>query len=446
MLALTLAAPASARPALHHPARAEAARPPGASWGRQRIRLDAQQALAARALAAKALAAKALAARIMAGRTAGELAAAQRQAVADETRAASLSAATVAAATRVQQTERGAADASDQVRALAMQQAAAHSALAADAAALAPLLPVIERLSLYPSETLLAAPASPDRAVTGLMVLRGLGASIEQRARALREEQARLAVIGTQLGRERTRLEALQRHQAEQQLAVAARAQAAQARQRASGAEADQAARAAADAAARAANLGDAVARIEAAERAAEAQFQREAAQAEVARQPETARQARASAASLAVPAGPGLAATGGGTGTGPAPVAGRIVHRFGDPTDAGPATGLTYAPPSLATVTAPCTGRVDFAGPFRSYGRMLILDCGHDYRFVLAGLDRLDVAVGQSLARGAAVGRMPASGDSASAPSGSGSGSLYVQLRHAGDTIDPGRFLLHPR
>lgn len=368
----------------------------------------------------------------------GRLAAARLQAEQDHARATALSDATVAAASRVQDTERSAAAASDRIGALDAEAEIARRALAADAAALAPLLPVIERLSLYPSETLLAAPVSPGDAMTGLMVLHGLGRELERRARVIREEQARLAALGVQLDQEHARLSALQRHQAEQQVQVAAKAQAAQAVQLASGAAADHAARSAANAAAKAATLGDAVARIEAAEKTAQARFQQQAAQAEAARRPDDARQARASAASLAVPAGPGLQAdeSGGATSPGASLIAGRVVQSFGDRTDAGSAAGVTYAPPSLATVTAPCAGRVDFAGPFRSYGRMLILDCGHQYRFVLAGLDRLDVAIGQSLARGAAIGRMPAAG-SAGASSG-----LYVQLRHGDATIDPSRFL----
>lgn len=391
-------------------------------------RLQAQrQTLSAQRLAAKGLASQATA----------RLAAARLRAEQDHAHATALSDATVAAASRVQDTERNAAAASDRIAALDAEADVARRALAADAAALAPLLPVIERLSLYPSETLLGAPVSPDDAMTGLMVLRGLGGELERRARILRQEQARLAALGVQLDQEQARLSALQRHQAEQQVQVAAKAQAAQAVQLASSAAADRAARSAADAAAKAATLGDAVARIEAAEKTAQARFQQQAAQAEAARRPDDARQARASAASLAVPAGPGLQEqSAGATGSGASLVAGRVVHSFGDRTDAGSAAGITYAPPSLATVTAPCSGRVDFAGPFRSYGRMLILDCGHQYRFVLAGLDRLDVAIGQSLARGAAIGRMPAAG-SAGASSG-----LYVQLRHGDATIDPSRFL----
>lgn len=417
---LALLGAASPETRRHHPAR------PGPDPVRHELLQAQQRRLTEQGQAARALAAE----------TQARLEAARQHAAADAARAARLSQATVQAASRVQATERDAATAGDRVAALAARRVAAQRALQADAAALAPMLPAIERLSLYPAETLLAAPASLDDSLAGLMVLRGLGAGLERRARALKAEQAELALLGATLGDEQARLSELERRQAGQQAAVAARAQAAQAAQLASRAGADQAARAAADAAARAATLGDAVARLEAAQHAAEARFRQEAAAAETARQPEAARQARAQAATLATPAGPGLQGLAAPAG---APVAGRLVQGFGQPTDAGAAAGVTYAPPSLATVTAPCTGRIDFAGPFRSYGRMLILDCGRDYRFVLAGLDRLDVAIGQSLARGAAIGRMPAwSGQAA----GGGRPSLYVQLRHGDAAIDPVRFL----
>lgn len=299
LAAAATAGPGHASPARHvraHPA--HAARPShdqailAARLQQQRERLAAQR------LAAKGVAAAA----------ASQLATARLRAEQDRARARELSAATVQGASRVQETEQRAAEAGDRVRALDAQAELARQALAADAAALAPLLPVIERLSLYPSETLLGAPVGPDEALTGLMVLRGLGAELERRARGLREEQARLAALGVQLDQEQARLSALQQHQAEQQAQVAARAQAAQAAQLASRATADQAARNAANAAARAATLGDAVARIEAAEAQAQARFQQQAAAAEAARRPDDAKRARDDAASLAAPAGPGLA------------------------------------------------------------------------------------------------------------------------------------------
>ncbi|NVN11264.1 murein hydrolase activator EnvC family protein, partial [Nguyenibacter vanlangensis] len=117
-----------------------------------------------------------------------------------------------------------------------------------------------------------------------------------------------------------------------------------------------------------------------------------------------------------------------------------------GATTEAGPATGITYAPPSGATVRAPCAGQVDFAGAFRSYGQMVILDCGRHYRFVLAGMGSLDVSAGQSLAKGAPMGTMPGwssgGGSGGGKSGGGGRPSLFVQLRRGGAVIDPAPFL----
>ena len=132
------------------------------------------------------------------------------------------------------------------------------------------------------------------------------------------------------------------------------------------------------------------------------------------------------------------LSAKAGGAGASGAlaPVAGPVVTRFGQATETGPSAGMNYAPPASALVAAPCAGRVDFAGPFRSFGTMVILDCGRDWRFVLAGLGRVDVTPGASVRAGEAVGRMP------DAEGGPGKATLYVQLRHGGVTVDPVRFL----
>ncbi|MBE7211556.1 MAG: peptidoglycan DD-metalloendopeptidase family protein, partial [Gluconacetobacter diazotrophicus] len=140
------------------------------------------------------------------------------------------------------------------------------------------------------------------------------------------------------------------------------------------------------------------------------------------------ARRARTAAARAAPPppAGPGLWA---GSGGAAAPVPGRVSVAYGSGTEAGPATGTTYASPAGAPVAAPCSGRVEFSGPFRSFGNMLILDCGGGYRFVLAGMDRIDARVGQVVSRRTPVGS-------------SGGGGLYVQLRRGDAPVDPGRFL----
>jgi len=79
--------------------------------------------------------------------------------------------------------------------------------------------------------------------------------------------------------------------------------------------------------------------------------------------------------------------------------------------------------------VVAPYDGRVEFAGPFRGYGQILIIEHGDGYHSLLAGLDRIDGAVGQRLAAGEPVGSMP--------PDGHGA-ALYLELRRHGQPINP--------
>ena len=73
-----------------------------------------------------------------------------------------------------------------------------------------------------------------------------------------------------------------------------------------------------------------------------------------------------------------------------------------------------------------------------RSYGKLLILDCGRGYHVVLSGFERLDAQVGQALGAGAPVGVMPGWDPRATAIRP----ALSVELRHAGEPINPLPFL----
>ena len=86
-------------------------------------------------------------------------------------------------------------------------------------------------------------------------------------------------------------------------------------------------------------------------------------------------------------------------------PVAGRTVSGFGAPSAAGRATGLTLAPRAGALVVAPAAGRVAFAGPYRGYGRIVIIEHRGGWTSLVTGLARIDVAVGESLVGGAPLG-----------------------------------------
>ena len=96
----------------------------------------------------------------------------------------------VEAAAKLRQAETATADLAARIDALSAQKQQAEQRVQIRAAAMQPLLPLIERLSLYPAETLLAVPAPPDAALRGVLVLQGLSRQIEIETEALRRDQA----------------------------------------------------------------------------------------------------------------------------------------------------------------------------------------------------------------------------------------------------------------
>ncbi|AHI26110.1 peptidase M23 [Komagataeibacter xylinus] len=359
---------------------------------------------------------------------------AREQARQDAQKAASLSAATVDATARLQHTEQQAADLDSRITGLHTEQAALRQQLAREVARLSPLLPLAERLSLYPADTLLAVPLPADRAVTGLLVVHGMMGDIASQARAIHDRRTRLAQLDGELAQQQQQMRQVVSERESQRDTVNRAAHAALEAQQRSNAAAASATQAVAEAARRASSVQDAIARIEATEEQAEKNLEDAARAAERAHNMQAAAAARKQAHDMATGAGPGIApATSASAG---APVAGTVLTAWGHPTESGPATGITYAPPSRATVRAPCTGRIDFAGAFRTYGQMMILDCGKHYRFVLAGLGEIAVAAGQQVSHGAAVGQMPQWNGGGSRP------TLFVQLRHGGGTVNPAPYL----
>lgn len=111
-------------------------------------------------------------------------------------------------------------------------------------------------------------------------------------------------------------------------------------------------------------------------------------------------------------------------------PAGGRLVRRFGDPGETGSASrGIQIETRPGAEVVAPFDGRVEFAGPFRGYDQILILAHGDGYHSLLAGLQRIDAAVGQWLVRGEPVGVTRSDGRQT---------ILNMELWRHGQPIDP--------
>jgi septal ring factor EnvC (AmiA/AmiB activator) len=121
-------------------------------------------------------------------------------------------------------------------------------------------------------------------------------------------------------------------------------------------------------------------------------------------------------------------------------PINGARIHEFGDSNGAGGTQkGVSIAAQPGAQITAPCDGWVVYAGPFRSYGQLLILNAGGGYHVLLAGMERISVDLGQFVLTGEPIAVM-GSGLQASAavvtePKQS---VLYVEFRKDGVPIDP--------
>ena len=89
-------------------------------------------------------------------------------------------------------------------------------------------------------------------------------------------------------------------------------------------------------------------------------------------------------------------------------PAQGQILKRFGDDDGLGGSLrGLVIATRESAQVTALADGRVEFAGPFRSYGQVLIINPGSGYHLLMAGLGKMTARTGDFLRAGEPVGEM---------------------------------------
>jgi septal ring factor EnvC (AmiA/AmiB activator) len=121
-------------------------------------------------------------------------------------------------------------------------------------------------------------------------------------------------------------------------------------------------------------------------------------------------------------------------------PVNGVKIREFGASDGLGGIQkGLSIAARTGAQITAPCDGWVVYAGPFRSYGQLLILNAGGGYHVLLAGMERISVDLGQFVLTGEPVAVMGGGSQvSASVTTRSKQPVLYVEFRKDGAPIDP--------
>jgi septal ring factor EnvC (AmiA/AmiB activator) len=281
----------------------------------------------------------------------------------------------------------------------------ASAALGADRQRLGGLTAGLVRLVRTPPGGLLAWPGAPIDAARGEVLLQAALNSVRDRAGRAAGELAELTTLERTLDdkrREGERAAAdLDRHQADLALLIDKR----QALYETTESDRRTEEAKAAAIAAQARDLRDLMARIEAQQQA----------------------EARRKASLHAAPPKPGpfVAAHG-------LPVAGEVKIRYGRNDGLGTTShGITVRTRPGATVTAPAAGLVRFAGPFRSYREILILEHPGGYHSLIAGMSRIDVALGASVGAGEPVGTMD--DRPAAMP------ELYYELRRNGQPVDPG-------
>jgi septal ring factor EnvC (AmiA/AmiB activator) len=396
----------------------------------------------------------------------------------------SLKAKSVAAARRIQELERELTDIESTLATLESERRRKRRELDTRRAQLAETLAALQRIAVLPPEALAVARGSPMEIVRSGNLLQVAVPEIERRARALKREIADLRQLSSEITDQRARLrdtadELAEERRELEQLAARKRDLRAEAvaRSQRAAEEAEALAR-------RAESMRELMAELEAQRQARqEALRQRRARNAaptpdtkppapdrgspaqtrrsaDGGRAPEgqTQTAARTTGEQATAPGDGGSGAAGDARLDRPSdirnfpdrrrsltvPAAGRIVTRYGERMQrAGgrvSAKGIEIVTRPGAQVVAPYDGKVVYAGPFRGYGRILIIEHGGRYHSLLAGLERIDAVVGQWVLAGEPVGVMAGDSDS----SGQGESStrrppkLYVELRRTGQPINP--------
>ncbi len=113
-------------------------------------------------------------------------------------------------------------------------------------------------------------------------------------------------------------------------------------------------------------------------------------------------------------------------------PLAGRLVAGFGDGSGSSsgggqPSRGISIAARAGAQVVAPAAGRVAFAGAYRGYGTIVIIEHPGGWTSLITGLANVDVRVGDVLVAGAPLGI-----------TGPGHPVLGLELRQNGQPVNP--------
>lgn len=127
-----------------------------------------------------------------------------------------------------------------------------------------------------------------------------------------------------------------------------------------------------------------------------------------------------------------------------PWPVQGKVISQFGKEYRADLNTwifrdGIKIAAAYGAPVRASADGSVIYAGPFRSYGNVVIMDHGKGFFTIYGFLREITVSVGDKVSELGQVGMV---GKDTQSSSGTGQSAVYFEIRQGTTAVDPLQWL----
>jgi septal ring factor EnvC (AmiA/AmiB activator) len=337
------------------------------------------------------------------------------------------------AAARVQNRERDVTDSETRLAGLEAAQAVLLARLETRRAELTDTLAALQRLDRNPPPALAVRPDDAVAAMRSALLLSTIVPKLETDAREIRERLEELEIVRADLSTEQATFDTAsveltaERRELDQLLDAKVTAEAAVR------ALAEEEATALATLSREAANLKDLISRLE-----ARARSRTPAPRPTITRRP-TEPQTPSGTADRQIATAVPSHLFSASRGLIRPPVEGVSLGRYGtDNGIGGKVQGLTLETRPDAPVTAPFDGRIAFAGPFRRYGQLLILEVGEGYHLLLAGMTRIDGIVGQNVLAGEPVGAMGKSRSEESSEPGGDKPELYIELRQNGNPVDP--------
>ncbi|MDB2682694.1 peptidoglycan DD-metalloendopeptidase family protein [Alphaproteobacteria bacterium] len=313
----------------------------------------------------------------------------------------------------VQQNEKTLLELEDKIKALEKEKSDIQANLDKERQSISRLIVALQRISRVPPQALIARPDAPLKTAQGHMLMRDIIPALNKQAESLQQNLARLDSVGEELVEKRKQTVDASKDLEEEQARLEKLASKKEDLYRSANKDLKAQESEVQRISLNAKTLGDLVSKLE---KSNEAERTRSLGVLK--------KNAAFKKPSIKLPK----------SGNARLPIPGVITTSFNDPDNFGaPSKGISIKARENALVVAPMGGIIRFAGHFKNYGNMVIIEHQDKYHSLIAGFEKIDTLVGQKITVGEPLGRIH-SQKSGKPP------KLYYELRYKGKPIDPSR------